>query len=520
MRLTVRDFADDLGANPRTITRWESLKNGTPGPELQRALDTVLDRATDGDRSRFLTATEHDEPGPPGNGRVAPLVVGAPDDGPGPPGQVRGSRWKTGVQLMDGPPTLAELTEEDMAMAESAWFIRRSGALASADVVEQLRSDVSWLAKEYLRRPPYAMFRLVSGLRRDVFAMVDARPHPRYLPDLYSVAGWLSALLAHAGGDIGQRPAAQTHSRSAWLCADHADDDELRCYVSWLRSNDAYWAEEYVSAAGLAQSGRQYARYEGDMLRLISQEARARAAAGDASAAKAVLAQTLRLRDRVATAPQTRGVLGFAVGKVAYYSSEVRLALGDSENARLAAADAEEGLELLSADGDSKHSVELRAAARLDLVMARLRLDDLDGAVHHLGQALGVPAESRTVPVLGRIRAVDAAFGSDRFTNADGVPEAREELPSSPRTARLLTCLRLLMEFWGDGVAVGVPLSGGGLRPSGRDRSRCHPGSRGRAAAGRVRCRRPVRWRFGGDGRRRGGGQVGGWSGDRNSAGA
>jgi transcriptional regulator with XRE-family HTH domain len=81
MRLTVRDFAEDLGVNPRTITRWESLKNGTPGPGLQRALDTVLDRATDGDRSRFLTAAGRDEPGPHGTGRVALLVVGALDDG-------------------------------------------------------------------------------------------------------------------------------------------------------------------------------------------------------------------------------------------------------------------------------------------------------------------------------------------------------------------------------------------------------------------------------------------------------
>ncbi len=399
-----------------------------PSPELQRALDTVLDRATDGDRSRFLAATRLGGPDLHGAGRVTSLVVSAPGDEPGPPGRVCGSPGEAGVKWVDGSHQFADLTEEDMATAESAWFIRRSGLAASAEVVEQLRSDVSWLAKEYLRRPPYAMFRLVTGLRRDVFAMIDGRPHPRHLPDLYSVAGWLSALLAHASSDVGQRPAAQTHSRSAWLCADHGDDDELRCYVTWLRSNDAYWAEDHVRAAGLARSGRQYARHEGDMLRLVSQEARAHAAAGDASAARADLAQTLRLRDRVATAPQTRGVLGFAAGKAAYYSSEVRLALGGSENARLAAADAQEALDLLSSDGDGKHSVELRAAARLDLAAARLRLDDLDGAAHHLDQAMGVPVESRTVPILGRVGATDAVLGSDRFSGAAAVPDLRERI--------------------------------------------------------------------------------------------
>jgi transcriptional regulator with XRE-family HTH domain len=58
MRLTVRDFAESLGVNPRTVSRWESAGDPhTPGPELQQVLDTVLDRATDGDRQRFLSAT-------------------------------------------------------------------------------------------------------------------------------------------------------------------------------------------------------------------------------------------------------------------------------------------------------------------------------------------------------------------------------------------------------------------------------------------------------------------------------
>ena len=47
MRLTVRDFAEDLGVNPRLISRWEATGDRTPGPELQQALDTVLERATE-----------------------------------------------------------------------------------------------------------------------------------------------------------------------------------------------------------------------------------------------------------------------------------------------------------------------------------------------------------------------------------------------------------------------------------------------------------------------------------------
>jgi transcriptional regulator with XRE-family HTH domain len=57
LRLTVRDFAEDLGVAPRTITKWESGGEGhQPRPELQRALDTMHARASEADRERFTEA--------------------------------------------------------------------------------------------------------------------------------------------------------------------------------------------------------------------------------------------------------------------------------------------------------------------------------------------------------------------------------------------------------------------------------------------------------------------------------
>jgi DNA-binding XRE family transcriptional regulator len=57
LRLTVRDFAEDLGVAPRTVTKWESGGDKhRPRPELQRALDTMHARAPDADRERFAEA--------------------------------------------------------------------------------------------------------------------------------------------------------------------------------------------------------------------------------------------------------------------------------------------------------------------------------------------------------------------------------------------------------------------------------------------------------------------------------
>jgi transcriptional regulator with XRE-family HTH domain len=54
LRLAVRDFAEDLGVSPRTVSKWETAgRDRTPRPELQAALDTLLARATDEQRERF-----------------------------------------------------------------------------------------------------------------------------------------------------------------------------------------------------------------------------------------------------------------------------------------------------------------------------------------------------------------------------------------------------------------------------------------------------------------------------------
>ena len=54
LRLTVRDFAEDLGISPRTVSKWEAAGvDRVPRPELQRALDTLLARASDDDHQRF-----------------------------------------------------------------------------------------------------------------------------------------------------------------------------------------------------------------------------------------------------------------------------------------------------------------------------------------------------------------------------------------------------------------------------------------------------------------------------------
>lgn len=56
LRLSNDDFAHRLGVAPRTVATWHAQPDRIPRPEMQRALDTTLDRASPADRNRFRPA--------------------------------------------------------------------------------------------------------------------------------------------------------------------------------------------------------------------------------------------------------------------------------------------------------------------------------------------------------------------------------------------------------------------------------------------------------------------------------
>src|SRR5689334_6230960 len=53
LRLSNEDLAHQLGISPRTVAMWHAQPDRQPRPELQRGLDTVLDKATADAKARF-----------------------------------------------------------------------------------------------------------------------------------------------------------------------------------------------------------------------------------------------------------------------------------------------------------------------------------------------------------------------------------------------------------------------------------------------------------------------------------
>lgn len=54
IRMSIRNFAEELGVNVRTVAKWEKLQAGTvPRPDTQAILDTALNRADTAAQQRF-----------------------------------------------------------------------------------------------------------------------------------------------------------------------------------------------------------------------------------------------------------------------------------------------------------------------------------------------------------------------------------------------------------------------------------------------------------------------------------
>jgi hypothetical protein len=325
--------------------------------------------------------------------------------------------------------TLSASLQEEIVMAaeESARFVRRAGVAVTPEVLEQLNSDVNLLAIQYRERPEYASFRPLAALRRDVFDIIDRHPRPTQLADLYRMASQLSALLAHASFGLGQPYAADSHARTALLCADLAGDETLHAFIRWVQSNVAYWRGDYRNAADLARSGQRFAGQGNDLMRLASQEARALAAMGDEREAEHALGIATNARDQTTEGIRLPGVFYYAPGVAAYCASDARLSLGGEANARLAISAAHEALELF-ATPEGGHGAGNVASAQLDLVAAHLVLHDLDGANAHAQAVLQLPSEFRTVPVIGRMAKIDQALADEAFNNVTLASDLREQI--------------------------------------------------------------------------------------------
>ncbi|GAB2669693.1 hypothetical protein GCM10027271_32220 [Saccharopolyspora gloriosae] len=419
-RRTVQEFCGDFHASARErgesavvsqrqVSRWLGGQlGGLPHPATCRVLERMF-----GESAEELF-------GPPLRG----------DDGGG-SGPATTQAGTHGSRHLDNVDMSME-SEVATAAVESARF----GQFAEQSNVgphslEQFRADVGRIVTSYPNRPVYPLFVELRELRDRIFDLLEGRQRPAQSQELYLVGGVVCGVLANASFDLGWLAAAETQARTAFLCAELAGNNSLRSWIRGTQSLVAYWDERPRDAVALAAQGWRYEPEAGTpRVRLASIEARAHARLGDQRATEDSLRRADRARTEVVGEDEPGGLMTFPVAKQTFYSATTWLWLGDRANLAQAERAAAEAVELYRRDPAERRRVGEMSLARLDLAVARLGQDDLEGAAEQVRAVLEVTGRRRTDSVVRRLRQISQVLQRPHLHGTSLAWELREQVVS------------------------------------------------------------------------------------------
>jgi hypothetical protein len=437
-RRTVGEFCDDfheasreVGGRPMTVSerhasRWMGGRlGGLPHPATCRVLEHMF-------------------------GEPAEVLFGPAQQGPSPDqrGEVRAASREAPGGARDEEDARGTIEREvAMAATESArfgQFIEQTNV--GPHTLEQFRADTVRIISTYPNRPVYPMFVELRELRDRAFELLEGRQHPAQSRDLHAVAGVVCGVLANASFDLGWLPAAETQARTAFLCAELADSNALRAWIRGTQSLIAYWDDRSRDAVELAEDGWRYVPENGTArVRLAAIAARAYGRMRDEGATEDALRRAERAREQVQGADDPGGMLAFPSAKQSMYAATARLWLGDPDNLARAERLAVDAVEAYLAEPPEERRLGELSLARLDLAVARLAQENLEGAAEQIPEVLAVARRRRTDSVVRRLRQLAAALQRPRFSSAALALDLRDEIttfceipqaPALPERAR------------------------------------------------------------------------------------
>ncbi|WP_137815349.1 hypothetical protein [Gandjariella thermophila] len=375
-------------------------------------------------------------------GEPAEVLFGPAQHGPSPDQRGGVPARETSGGHAEGDPRGTIEREVAMAATESArfgQFIEQSNV--GPHTLEQFRADTMRIINVYPNRPVYPMFVELRELRDRAFELLEGRQHPAQSRELHVVAGVVCGVLANASFDLGWLPAAETQARTAFLCAELAGNNALRAWIRGTQSLIAYWDDRPRDAVELAEDGWRYVPESGTArVRLAAIAARAYARMREEAATEEALSRAERAREEVRAADDPGGMFAFPPAKQAMYAATARLWLGDEGNLARAERLAGEAIELYVADPPERRRLGELSLARLDLAVARLGQENLEGAAEQVPEVLAVAKRRRTDSVVRRLRQLATALQRPRFSSAALALDLRDEITAfcdAPQTPAL-----------------------------------------------------------------------------------
>ena len=412
LRMTVRGLAELVGVSPRTVSKWESRGASIePRPELQAALDTVLNRADGDARARFLvslgTASQH---GPGGLARLGPWS----DD--------ESVRRRELLQVLAG-------TTVGAALAEPAEVARRrlEGSLLDAFPsrdADDWAAAVEDHAAQVGATDPGELLRQLQVDVNELAAVMQVRPHGVVHPDLTRSAAQLAAMIALCSVAVGATASAARWWRTARRLADSIADSELGTFITGQRAVMAPYSgfggavalrlaeEALVESEGTVGAGRATA---------LGAKAQGFASLDRLAEAERTFRELEQLVERMPAQPSTRSWFAYSETKLRHVQSFVRSTAGGEAAAQQAQDDA---LALYP-----KEAVRGRAQIAMHRALTLVRMGSLDEGLSH---AVGVL--SAAGPAAARDRLVLKVAESV----LDRVPQARAQATAAVELQRLV----------------------------------------------------------------------------------
>ncbi|MCD0485216.1 hypothetical protein LO771_23225 [Streptacidiphilus sp. ASG 303] len=304
------------------------------------------------------------------------------------------------------------------------------------ETMAYLQDEVRRIAGSYIRVPLNHILDDLISLQDEAFRLLESgRTKPSQSRDLYLLAALSSGMLAKAGHDLGDPHSAMMQARTAAVCADKAEHQPLSAWVRGLQSLIAYWAGRPEDALHYAAHGASLAQgLRGSIsVWLPSLQSRAAALLGDEETVTSSARLATDLRDRVEPddLDQLGGLLLFPQIRQNYYQVEALALLGHGD--RRLVHQAENAAQAFADTTDPNWSFGDAAGAQSNLALARLYVDDLEGAAEAIRPVLDLPSEQRNAGIIYSAHRVRSALSKGRSHDALVARRLSEEIATFNR---------------------------------------------------------------------------------------
>jgi transcriptional regulator with XRE-family HTH domain/tetratricopeptide (TPR) repeat protein len=411
MRLSVRDFAEHVDVDRRTVNKWEARGSSiTLLPDSQGLLDSALQLADEEVKARFAQAVQGNHV--PTRSALPALAVPGDADVDEQPGSNelplslsvgditdrRQALKLLGTSVFSAGAVGAGLDPFMQSAVEAMEFTRRAEASQlGPQTLEHLGSVVTGMAAAFAHTSPHELFPKARWYRHHVEELLAGQHTLREGRELYRYAGWLSIVLAWTAHDLGDPMTAEAHCLDAWEHGWQAEDNEICAWAMDARATIALYSNQAGVARAAAERGRQQAPSgSAAAVRVSAQLARAYARLGQAEPFQEVLDHTRRSLDQLER--QSSRLFSADWGRLASYAASSYIWLDRPDRA---VSYAHEAISFYSSVSPAERSPTREAIARLDLALAHTELGQPDGAIEQIEHALS--SERITRSVLSRL---------------------------------------------------------------------------------------------------------------------